>query len=175
MNPAILARLFQAHADALNDGNWPLAQPQNPDDVPQEFSDMNTEEQLPDYYEKQPGFGQGPLPLQQEPGDLWAQGGSQSGNNANIDLSQPQQSDPGAMPARSSGDMALPPSDYKYLDRVEGDDNPLGVMFGQSAGQPEGAPSNVPMGQLPPGAQEGQYISPLDMKPPSGRMSLRRP
>lgn len=137
MNPAILARLFQAHADALTDG-----QPQQGDS----------------------------FPLQQEPGDLWGP----RGNTGDIDLSQPQQSDPGAMDARSTGDMTLPPSDYQYLDRVEGDGPPLGVMFGQQAGEPMGAPTNVPMNQLPPGAQEGQYISPLDMQPPSGRMGLGR-
>lgn len=137
MNPAILARLFQA-------------QQQN----------------------QQPQ-GQSPLDLQQDPGALqWGTPMPQAGGD--IDLSQPQQNDPGAMDSRSTGDMTLPPSDYKYLDRVEGGSGPsLGVMFGQQAGQPMGAPQNVPMDSLPPGAQEGQYISPLDIQ--SQRMAARRP
>lgn len=148
MNPAILARLFQAHTDLLQQ------------------------------------HGQQPLDVQQEPGDLWAQGGSQSGGDmgggnlggGNIDLSQPQESDPGAMASRDAGDSTMPPSDYQYLDRVEGggggDQPPLGVMFGQQQGEPTGDGSNVPMDQLPQGAQEGQYISPMDIK--SKRMSTQR-
>lgn len=130
MNPAILARLFQAHADALNDG------------APQQDQ------------------GQGP-PLTQEPGDLWAQ-------------DRPTGQEPDMMQSRmqSVDDSTMPPSDYQYLDRVEGDPgSPLGVMFGQDGGQPTGDPTNVPMSQLPPDAQEGSYISPLDMK----RMSTQRP
>lgn len=137
MNPAILARLFQA-------------QQQN----------------------QQPQ-GQPPLDLQQDPGALqWGTGASP---HANLDLSQPQESDPGAEASRSSGDMTLPPSDYKYLDRTEGQgQGALGVMFGQDAGQPMGAPQNVPMGALPAGASEGQYISPLDIQQ-TQRMATRRP
>lgn len=143
MNPALLARLFQAQQ-------------------------MNTQPQP-----------QGPpLALQQDPGALqWGgpQGSAPMGPGApsapvNINLNIGQHDDPGARAERSTDDDTLPPSDYKYLDRVEGDQHPLGVMFGQNAGEPVGPPQNVPMGSLPPGAQEGQYISPLDMR----RMSTTR-
>lgn len=114
MNPAVLARLFQAHADAVKETQQP------------------------------------PLDVQRDEGPLqWGAGQSAA--------------QPAPSPPQSSGDMTLPPSDYKYLDRTEGDDNPLGVMFGQQAGEPTGNGQNVPMGQLPPGAHEGQYISPLDI------------
>lgn len=139
MNPAILARLFQAHADALNDG------------APQQDQ------------------GQGP-PLAMEPGqDLWGVNGGGGGGSQGLDVPGPDMSQ---SRMQSVDDSTMPPSDYQYLDRVEGDEGPpLGVMFGQEAGQPVGDPTNVPMSQLPPDAQEGTYISPLDMK----RMSTQRP
>jgi hypothetical protein len=128
------------------------------------------------------------MQLAQEPGPLqWGTGqgaadpvGTEYGNDDNddngetdVDLGDQQQSDPGAMQRRSSGDMTLPPSNYKYLDRNEGH---MGVMFGQDAGEPMGNGMNVPMSHLPPGAHEGQYISPMDIhggaptKPPAGPM-----
>lgn len=104
-----------------------------------------------------------PLTLEQDAGPLqWGTGDPRA--HSMIDLGQPQ-GDPGARESRmqSIDDSVMPPSDYKYLDRVEGDEHPLGVMFGQEAGEPMGHPQNVPMGRLPPGAQEGTYISPLDI------------
>jgi hypothetical protein len=191
MNPAILARLFQAHADAVGSMQGPeLQQEPGPlqwgtgqgagdpvgteygnddnDDNGEMDNDMNTETAGGEYL---PGVPYGPTPTFDRFGLPPEQGGLVMDNH--IDLGDQQQSDPGAMQRRSSGDMALPPSDYKYLDRNEGH---MGVMFGQDAGEPTGNGMNVPMSHLPPGAHEGQYISPMDIhggaapKPPAGPM-----
>lgn len=145
MNTAILARLFQAHTDALQ------------------------------HAQHQEGQG-GPLDLQQEPGALdWGSGQGAQGQPAPMSIDD-MANDPGTTPpgqAHGQDDGTLPPSDYEYLDRVEGDGDPLGVMFGQEQGEIGGMPQhNVPMDQLPTGAKEGDYISPLDMKPT--RMATRK-